>query len=215
MEETEKFSLARKYIEAILSSHVNLTGLTSPQEAWHLLYRDSVLAVRREDLGESFLDVGTGGGVPGVFLAIEFGVPGLLVDSVCKKVNFVELTCRELGIENVRTLCARAEELKDLGDYVEKFDAAVSRALSALPVVLELTTPYVKVGGRILVYKGPAFEEELEKAVNAMRELQLRLVDVRRYHVLDRQRVLLIFQKLGKTPDKYPRRSGIPQKRPL
>ncbi|MCX7654333.1 MAG: 16S rRNA (guanine(527)-N(7))-methyltransferase RsmG, partial [Fervidobacterium sp.] len=183
--------------------------------AFSYLYFDSILPVRKEDLGNIFLDVGTGGGVPGVFLSIEFNVRGVLIDSVCKKIEYVSKICKELEICNIEFICTRAEELKSIGNYRDYFDSATSRAVSKIATVLELTAAYVKIGGRILIYKGPGYNEELGQSINAMKELGVRLKEVRNYNIKGKDRYLLVFEKVNYTPDKYPRRSGIPEKRPI
>lgn len=211
----EKTELVKKYVEELINAPINLVGYRDFNEAFHYLYMDSVLAVKPEDLGNNFLDVGTGGGVPGVFLSIEFGIHGVLIDSVCKKIDYVKNLCERLGISNVELMCVRAEELKDKGMFRERFDSAVSRAVSRIATVLELTAPYVKVGGKVLLYKGPGYNEELGHAVNAMKELGVKLAETRKYSILGKDRFLIIFEKISPTPEKYPRKVGIPEKRPI
>ena len=211
----EKMELVRNYIEKLISSPLNLVGYKDIDEAISYLYFDSVLPVKKEDLGSLFLDVGTGGGVPGVFLSIEFGVNGILIDSICKKIDYISKVCENLGLENVKFICTRAEELKDIGEYREKFDCATSRAVSKVATVLELTAPYVKLDGKILIYKGPSYNEELGQSVNAMKELGVKLKEVRNYTIKGKDRYLLVFEKIAPTPEKYPRRTGIPEKRPI
>ncbi len=211
----EKTEIVRKYVEKLINSPINLTAYKDFDEALAFLYIDSVLPVKSEDLGELFLDIGTGGGVPGVFLSVEFDKKCLLVDSICKKVHFIQQTCKELGIDKVEAMCSRAEELKEKGVFFEKFDSAVSRAVARIATVLELTTPYVKVGGKVLLYKGPGYSEELGQSVNAMKELGVKLCEVRKYSIRSKDRFLLVFEKISQTPDRYPRRVGIPEKRPI
>ncbi len=211
----EKMELAKSYIEKLVTSPLNLVGYKDIDEAISYLYLDSILPVRKEDLGDLFLDVGTGGGVPGVFLAIEFNVNGVLIDSICKKIDYISNLCRDLKIANVEFICTRAEELKGIGEYREKFDCATSRAVSKIATVLELTAPYVKLGGKVLIYKGPGYNEELGQSVNAMKELGVKLKEVRNYTIKGKDRYLLVFEKIAPTPEKYPRRIGIPEKRPI
>ncbi|MEN3042481.1 MAG: 16S rRNA (guanine(527)-N(7))-methyltransferase RsmG [Fervidobacterium sp.] len=211
----EKTELVKSYIEKLISSPLNLVGYKNLEEAFSYLYFDSILPVRKEDLGNIFLDVGTGGGVPGVFLSIEFNVRGVLIDSVCKKIEYVSKICKELEICNIEFICTRAEELKNIGNYRDYFDSATSRAVSKITTVLELTAAYVKVGGKILIYKGPGYNEELGQSVNAMKELGVRLKEIRNYNIKGKARYLLVFEKVNYTPDKYPRRSGRPEKRPI
>ncbi|WP_448375257.1 16S rRNA (guanine(527)-N(7))-methyltransferase RsmG [Fervidobacterium sp.] len=211
----EKIEIVRKYIEELISAPINLVGYKDFEEAYYYLYKDSIFAVKREDLGEKFLDVGTGGGIPGVFLAVEYDISGLLIDSICKKIEYAKDLCGKLGIKNVDLLCIRAEELKNKGDYREYFDSAVSRAVSKIATVLELTAPYVKVGGKILLYKGPGYNEELSQSIVAMKELGVKLLELREYSVRGKDRFLLVFEKFAPTPEKYPRKVGVPEKRPI
>lgn len=211
----EKMELVKSYIEKLITSPLNLVGYKDTDEALHYLYFDSVLPVKKEDLGNIFLDVGTGGGIPGVFLSIEFGVNGILIDSVCKKIDYISKICESLEIDKIEFICTRAEELKDIGEYREKFDCATSRAVSKIATVLELTVPYVKLGGKVLIYKGPGYNEELGQSVNAMKELGVKLKEVRNYNIKSKDRYLLVFEKIAQTPEKYPRRTGIPEKRPI
>jgi len=211
----EKIEIVKKYIEELINAPINLVGYKDFEEAYHYLYKDSVFAVKREDLGEKFLDVGTGGGIPGVFLAVEYDVSGLLIDSICKKIEYAKELCERLRIENLDFLCIRAEELKNNGDYREYFDSAASRAVSKIATVLELTAPYVRIGGRILLYKGPGYNEELRQSVVAMKELGVKLLEIREYSIRGKDRFLLVFEKFAPTPEKYPRKVGVPEKRPI
>ncbi|HCI29476.1 MAG TPA: 16S rRNA (guanine(527)-N(7))-methyltransferase RsmG [Fervidobacterium sp.] len=211
----EKMEIVKKYIERIVNAPMNLVGYKDVEEAFAYLYSDSVLPIKDEDLGELFLDVGSGGGVPGVFLSIEFDKRALLIDSICKKIDFVKKTCTELGINSVEAMCTRAEELKDVGDYFERFDAATARAVSKVPTVLELAAPYVRIGGKILLYKGPGYNEELGRSISAMKELGVKLFETRTYSIHGKSRYLIVFEKVSPTPKKYPRKSGIPEKKPI
>ncbi len=203
-----------QYVQSLIQAPINLTAFKELNEALANLYHDSVIPLKKEEIGDYFIDIGTGGGVPGVFVALEYNVKGLLVDSVCKKIEYVEKLCKEIKIEGLEFLCERAENLKNIG-YLEKFDSAFSRAVSKTSVVLELTVPYVKVGGKIFVYKGTGYNEELGQSINAMKELNVKLEEVRKYEIQRKDRYLLIFRKIGKTSEKYPRKVGIPEKRPL
>jgi 16S rRNA (guanine527-N7)-methyltransferase len=211
----EKMEIVKKYIEKIINAPLNLVGYRDFEEAFAYLYSDSGLPVKVDDLGESFIDIGSGGGVPGVLLSIEFGKRALLIDSICKKIDFVAQTCSELGIDTVETMCIRAEELRNAGDYFEKFDAATARAVSKIPTVLELTAPYVRIGGKILLYKSPGYNEELTHSINAMKELGVKLSEIRNYSIRGKNRYLLVFEKTHPTSRKYPRKTGIPEKNPI
>ena len=174
---------------------------------------DSLKPLKIDDLGNKFLDVGTGGGVPGVFIAISFdNINGLLVDSSRKKIEFVKSTCKKLNINNVDFLNRRIEEQKQL---IEEFDSVLSRAVAELRIILELTVPFAKVGGKILLYKGKEYKKELEQAKNAINVLNIELSEIREYKILDKERVLLVFKKVSSTNPKFPRKYNQIIKKPL
>lgn len=162
-------------------------------------------------LGDSrkVLDLGTGGGLPGLILAIEkLEMEFVLVDSTQKKCDAVSRIAEGLDLQNVEVVCGRAE---DLGHKMrEVFDVVVARALAPLPTLLELACGFIRPGGLFIAYKGPKFKEELEDAKNAMEILGFELEKIHHY-----ERVLLIFRKTKALSSKYPRQNGIPKKRPL
>lgn len=186
----------------------------------HLLDSLSCLLLEGFDRGKSLIDVGTGGGLPGVPLGIAR--PGLsvtLLEATEKKVKFLRRVREELDLQNLRLLNARAEEVGSRSEYREVFEIATSRALAALPVVAEYCAPFVEVGGTILAMKGRLAEEELAQGVAAGAELGLELrgvVEVKHSAELtQKERRLVVFEKVGVTPKKFPRRIGLARKRPL
>ncbi|MBU1018805.1 MAG: 16S rRNA (guanine(527)-N(7))-methyltransferase RsmG [Patescibacteria group bacterium] len=155
------------------------------------------------------VDLGTGGGLPGLILAIEKpDIEFTLIDSVRKKCDSVDIMAKELELSNVDVVCGRAEELGH--EMREVFDAATARALAPLPVLLELAAGFIRPGGLFIAYKGSKYLQELEEAKNAIEILGFELEKIHHY-----ERVLLIFRKTKSLSSKYPRKNGTPKKRPL
>ena len=204
--------------------HMNLTAVNSLEETVTRHYLDSLapLGIERlaEELnmpGRTMIDVGTGAGFPGVPLAIA--LPDLqitLFDSLNKRIRFLDDAVEMLGIKNAHPLAGRAEDFAKDPEYRERFDFAVSRAVAALPVLSEYGLPFVKENGTFIAYKGADIQGELESAKNAL-EILGGNAEVIPYDVPGtyRENNLVIIKKVGITPEKYPRRAGIPSKRPL
>jgi 16S rRNA (guanine527-N7)-methyltransferase len=166
------------------------------------------------------IDIGAGGGLPGIPLAVvrsELHVA--LLEATEKKVRFLEYAWSTLGLENIEVLHARAEDAGKKPNYREAFDFATARALAALPVVVEYCAPFVRVGGTILAMKGRLADEELSKGIAASGELGVKFREVRevkyRAQLLQKDRNLVVLDKVGPTPRRFPRRVGVAKKRPL
>lgn len=209
-------ALLQRFLERLLETNrsFNLTAITDPAEAWTKHVLDSLTLL--PDLcqlaaGSRVVDVGSGGGLPALPLAIA--LPGLqftLLEATAKKARFLENTARELELKNVSVICDRAESYGS-GPERERFDATTSRAVSRLPVLLELTLPLIKVGGLSLSIKGEQAAVEVEEAKNALQVLRAAVEDTRRTPT----GVVIRIRKTGPTPAKYPRRSGEPKRAPL
>ena len=166
------------------------------------------------------IDVGTGAGLPGIPLAIAHsGLRVALLEAAEKKVRFLEYVRMMLDLRNLEVLHARAEDVGRRSEYREAFDLATARALAALPVVVEYCAPLVRPGGVILAMKGRLPEEELSKGMEASRQLGVALREVRevkyRAQFPQKERYLVVFDKIDVTPDTFPRRMGLAKKRPL
>ena len=196
------------------NSRINLTRITEPSEVAAKHFADSVLGAKLLPQGARVVDVGTGAGFPGVPLKIvRPDIELVLVDSLGKRVRFLEELTRSLGIEAV-CIHARAEDAARQPGLREAFDAATSRAVAPMNVLLELTTPFVKVGGASLMYKGASAREELEVCGKALRTLGCRAecVDLEAEWGA---RTIVLARKVSPTPAKFPRKAGTAQKTPL
>lgn len=169
---------------------------------------------------KKILDLGTGGGFPSLPLAILFPEKKVwAVDSKGKAVDFVDRMKNQHHLTNVHPLLGRAEELGHLPDFREKFDLVVSRAVASVRILLEFCLPLARVGGSILLYKGPKLDEEMAEAANALKTLgvtpgdvQLRLIEP---PVLPFSRGYVIIHKVRPVGSKYPRANGVPASQPL
>lgn len=200
---------------------VNLTAVDDPGEAErvHLLDSLSVVSALPPSVraGGRLVDVGTGAGFPG--LPLKIAVPALrlaLVESREKKARFLRHLVALLGLEGVEVWTGRAEELAHRPDLRESFDLGVERALAPLPVAVELVLPFVRPGGRMVAQVKGAFGPDLERARRALPLLGGEVEEVRPVDLPGLEgRFLVVVRKAGATPPSYPRRAGIPRKRPL
>lgn len=195
---------------------MNLTAITGEEESARLHFMDSLSPLLLEKMeGCSVIDVGTGAGFPG--LPLRIARPGIrltLLDSLNKRVEFLQGICNGLGYADVECVHARAEEC---GERREQYDYAVSRAVARLNVLCELCLPYVKVGGAFLALKGPALNEELTEAEKAIAQLGGKLEQVYVYAIpgVDASHNIAVIRKVSPTPPKFPRRFAQIKKAPL
>ena len=201
------------------NARVNLTRV--PDEAREAIDRNYLDCVAPIALGfpdvETAVDVGSGAGFPGIPLAIMLpGVRFTLIDALAKRVDFLRSVIDELGL-NAEALHLRAEDAARRGDLRERFDLAAARAVAPMNALCEYLLPLVRVGGRVLALKGPGLDDELRAAENALATLGGRLERVQPLPMPGRDwdhRAAWI-AKIAPTPDKYPRRAGMAEKRPL
>ena len=192
---------------------MNLTGITDDPGVANLHLLDSLTVMACADLqGKTLIDVGCGAGFPGVPLAIASGAKITLLDSLGKRMKWLEEVLPTLGIE-AECVTARAEEA--VSTRRETYDFATSRAVARLNILLELTAPYVKVGGKVLAMKGMAAKEELAEAQNAIKKLGLKLEEVREFPIDGTNHAVIILKKVAPTPKQYPRRFAKIKQAPL
>ena len=194
---------------------MNLTGITEDSQVAKLHLLDSLTVLCCADLeGKSIIDVGCGAGFPGVPVAIASPKAKVtLLDSLAKRMNWLEIAVPALGVKNAEFVTARAEEA--VATRRESYDYATSRAVARLNILLELTAPYVKVGGAVLAMKGAAAKEELEEAKSAISKLGLKLESVREFPVDGAMHAVIVLRKVNPTPAKYPRRFAKIKQNPL
>ena len=195
---------------------MNLTGITEDDQVAKLHLIDSLTVLKCADLkGKTLIDVGCGAGFPGVPTAI--GCPEAkvtLLDSLAKRMNWLETILPQLGVANAECVTARAEEA--VATRRESYDYATSRAVARLNILLELTAPYVKIGGAVLALKGAMAREELEEAKSAISKLGLQVESVKDFTVdKDTVHTVIVLRKVRSTPAKYPWRYAKIKQAPL
>lgn len=198
----------------------NLTAITERDEVYIKHFLDSILVEKLPfDLqNKKIIDIGTGAGFPAIPLKImNPSCQMTALDSLNKRIHFLEMICAELGLNQVELIHGRAEDFGQNTKYREVFDFAVSRAVAELRLLLEYVMPFVKVNGYFLAYKSLKTKSELEDAQNAMAKLKCKLVDIQEFILPNDcgKRDIMIIQKIGTIESKYPRKAGIPKKSPL
>lgn len=207
------------YYETLVeeSKKINLTTITEINDVYIKHFYDSILLSKSVDLhNKTLVDVGTGAGFPGIVLKIiEPTLDVTLIEPTTKRCNFLQLVIDKLNLTSIKVINDRAEIA--ITEAREKYDYATARAVSNLPILLELLTPFVKVNGYVVPMKGSDIEEELNKAKNAISKLSLELVKINTYSLpLDKgTRNILIFKKNKITQNIYPREYARIKKKPL
>ena len=200
------------------NSHTNLTRITEENEVYLKHFYDSLTIVKMISLdNQTLLDVCTGAGFPGLVLKIVF--PNLkvtLVDSLNKRINFLNEAIKEIGLKNIKTIHGRAEEIGQDIKYREKYDNAIARAVAPINILLEYLLPFVKIGGICICMKG----QNIEEIANIDRPLEIlggKIKEIKNITIpdTDYKRNIIIIEKIKQTPKRYPRKAGIPKKLPL
>lgn len=213
----EKFAL----YEALLlewNQKMNLTSITEPAEVKKKHFIDSLLVLQKDWIpeGAHLIDVGSGAGFPGIPIVIAR--PDLSItfaDSLKKRLSFLEEVIGKLDIKQCELVHGRAEDLGRNPAYRERYDVAIARAVASLPVLLEYTLPFVKVGGQLIAWKGPKAEEELEESTRALGQLGGKIRETHWVDLFDMKRALVRIQKMKPTPPSYPRQPKRIQEKPL
>jgi len=213
------------YYEELLdwNKRVNLTAITDYEEVQIKHFLDSLTVtiawqLPTSNVDFSLIDVGTGAGLPGIPLKILFpDIRLVLLEATAKKAAFLLHLKQKLGLDNVEIVVGRAEEVAHLSEYRERFDIVLSRGVASLPTLVELTLPFGTIGGSFVAQKKGSVDLEISQATKAISTLGGNLREVKRVNLTEftDQRRLIIIDKVSLTPEKYPRRAGIPAKRPL
>ena len=214
--EIEKFY---KYMKLLLewNEKINLTAITDESEIIRKHFIDSLTISKLIKEDTNVVDVGTGAGFPGMPLAITKKVKVTLVDSLNKRINFLNIVKESIELDNVNTVHGRAEEVGQNEKYREKFDYAVSRAVAPINVLLEYMLPLVKVGGYCLCMKGPKVIDEMQGIENVAEKLGGKYIKLEELEIPgeESRKNVIIIKKVESTNKKYPRKPGTPAKQPL
>jgi 16S rRNA (guanine527-N7)-methyltransferase len=210
------------YLHLLLEHNprAGLTAISDPARIAVKHFLDSLSGLLVHDIraGERVADVGSGGGFPGLALAIlRPAAEYLLIESVGKRAAFLELAARALCLPRVGVYLGRAEAAGRHPSHREAYHVVVSRAVAPLPVLLEYCLPLARVGGRVIAYKGPEADREVARSQAALAALGGAIAEVRSLSLPRRMgdRVLVVVSKTAPTPERYPRRAGVPSKRPV
>lgn len=214
--EIEKFY---QYMKLLLewNEKINLTAITDESEIIRKHFIDSLTISKLIKEDTNVVDVGTGAGFPGMPLAITKKVKVTLVDSLNKRINFLNIVKESIELDNVNTVHGRAEEVGQNEKYREKFDYAVSRAVAPINVLLEYMLPLVKVGGYCLCMKGPKVIDEMQEIENVVEKLGGKYIKLEELEIPgeESRKNVIIIKKVESTNKKYPRKPGTPAKQPL
>ncbi len=213
----EKFSV---YLMELMEAKINITAHVSPVDIIRENFLDSLSCLQAgfELADKKIIDIGTGGGFPGLPLKIAVDSINLhLLEATGKKVEFLNSLIEKLSLDNIYVHQGRAEDCGQNSEFRENFDVAFARAVAALPVLLEYVLPFVKTGGIFIAQKGKKYSEEIDLSAQALKILGGEILDIKPvklpYDSIDKR--LIVIKKISPTPLKYPRRNGIPLKRPL
>ena len=199
------------------NTKINLTAITDENEIIEKHFLDSLTVLKYIKNNDKVIDVGTGAGFPGIPVAINSQAQFTLLDSLNKRINFLNEVKDKLNLKNVQNLHGRAEEFAKKKEYRESYDVAVSRAVAPMNVLTEYLLPFVKIGGTCICMKGPNLSEEISNAKSAINLLGGEIVDLINIK-LDKgniDRNLVIIKKVKHTTEEYPRKPGTPAKQPL
>lgn len=211
----------QKYYELLIewNSFMNLTAITDYEEVLKKHFLDSLSIVKAVDISKikTVIDIGTGAGFPGIPLKITY--PHLrivLLDSLGKRIKFLDHVTKQLGLEEISAIHGRAEDFARKEEYRESFDLCVSRAVANLSSLSEYCIPYTKINNLFVSYKSVKIEEELKTAEKAISILGGKLENLCRFTLADTgERTLVVVKKVKQTPKKYPRKAGLPSREPL
>ncbi len=208
------------YMKLLLdwNEKINLTAITEPKEVITKHFVDSLSITPYINENDRILDIGTGAGFPGIPLKIVLEKNEItLLDSLNKRINFLNEVIEKLELKNIQAIHGRAEEFNKIDGNRESYDIVVSRAVAKLNVLLEYMLPFVKLNGRCICMKSADIDEELKEAENAIKILggEIEKIDEIILKNTDIKRKIIVIKKVNKTPSKYPRKAGTPAKEPI
>lgn len=209
-----------KYMDLLLewNEKINLTAITEKNQIILKHFIDSLTISKYIENNSKIIDVGTGAGFPGIPLKIYNNTLNItLLDSLNKRINFLNEVINELQLEKIQAIHSRAEDLARNNNYREKFDYAISRAVANLSTLSEYLLPYVKVNGKCICMKGPNINEEVKNSKQALKRLGGEIIDIKNFTLpeSDIERNIIIIKKIKNTDKEFPRKAGIPAKKPL
>lgn len=213
----EKFELFKQELIS-WNEKINLTRITSEDEIYAKHFIDSLIPCKYINENSKIIDVGTGAGFPGIPIKIYLENTDItLLDSVNKKLIYLNSVIDKLKLENIKVVHGRAEDIAKKEEYREMYDIAISRAVANMTTLVELLIPFVKIGGKIICMKGPNVLEELEESKKAIEILGGKIENIVKYEIpnIEIEYNLVIINKIKSTPNKYPRRAGLPKEQPL
>ena len=209
-----------KYMNLLIkwNEKINLTAITDPKEIIMKHFIDSLTINKYIEKDAKLIDIGTGAGFPGIPLKIlRQDITVTLVDSLNKRINFLNEVIKEIGLEKIETIHSRAEEIGKNVKYREKYDMATSRAVANIATLSEYLIPLVKEKGKCIYMKGPDIEEELLNGKKAINVLGGEVIKKEEFSLpkSDIKRTIIIINKIKRTPNNYPRKAGMPAKEPI
>ena len=215
----EKFEIYTDYMLEY-NKNINLTAITDKQDIYIKHYLDSISILGYFDIppNSKSIDIGTGAGFPSIPVKLlREDIDMTLVDSLNKRIIFLQNLIEKLNLKNIIPIHSRAEELAHKKEFRQSYDICMSRAVANMSTLAEYCTPFLKKGGHLLCLKGQNVDDELKNCQNAMKKLKCKIVDKKEVQLpfSDLHHNIVVVEKLGDTPDIYPRKSGTPSKNPL
>ena len=215
-EQIKKFEKYKELIEE-WNKKIDITNIVG-EEIYTKHFLDSLTIFKTSIIKDNYkiLDLGTGGGFPGIPMKIYNDTLEIdLLDSLKKRLNFLDDVIYQLDLKNVKTMHFRAEDLGKDKKFREKYDVVTSRAVANMRTLSEYCLPFVKVGGYFIAMKGPQGKKELEEAKKAIKILGGSIKDIIEFNLEDNERTLIVIEKIKNTPNEYPRGQGKPRKNTL